>query len=103
VYARSPFERAGLDMMNGTMSDDTYVRGLVLRTVQILVSHPKAVVVESDRETNTVTFLISVDPRDMANLGGNDGSTAHSLNIIVGAIGRKLGQSMSVEIDRHRR
>ena len=103
MYARSPFERAGLDMMNGTMSDDTYVRGLVLRTVQILVSHPKAVVVESDREADTVTLVISVDRDDLANLGGNDGRIAHSLNILVGAIGRKLGQSMSVEIDGRRR
>jgi len=90
-------------MMNGTMSDDTYVRGLVLRTVQILVSHPKAVVVESDREADTVTLVISVDRDDLANLGGNDGRIAHSRNILVGAIGRKLGQSMSVEIDGRRR
>ena len=84
------------------MTDDTHVRELLLRTVQIVTSHPKAIVVEFDREADSVAFIVSVDPHDMADLGGNDGRIAHSLNILVGGIGRKLGQSMSVEIDCHR-
>ena len=84
------------------MSDDTHVRELLLRTVQIVTSRPKAIVVEFDREADSVTFIVSVDPHDMTDLGGNDGRIAHSLNILVGGIGRKLGQSMSVEIDCHR-
>jgi predicted RNA-binding protein YlqC (UPF0109 family) len=84
------------------MGDDIYVRGLLLRTVQTIVSRPRAVVVDSDREAETVTFVISVDPCDMANLGGNDGRIAHSLKILVGAMGSKLGMSMSVEIECRR-
>ena len=85
------------------MGDDIYVRGLLLRTVQSITSHPRAVDVEVDREADTVvTFVVTIDPNDIGTLGGNDGRIAHSLNIIVGAIGRKLGQSMSVEIDCHR-
>jgi predicted RNA-binding protein YlqC (UPF0109 family) len=80
------------------MADDTYVRGLVLRMAQLIVSYPTVVMVESDRDAETVVFVISVDPRDMASLGGNDGRIARSLNHIVGGIGGKAGQSMSVEI-----
>ena len=80
------------------MTNDAYVRGLLLTTVQILTSHPKAIVVESEYEADTAAFIVSVDPRDMATLGGNDGRIVHSLNHIVGAMGGKFGQSMSVEI-----
>lgn len=85
------------------MGDDIYVRELLLRMVQVIASHPRAVDIEVDREADAVTFLVSVDPNDIGTLGGKDGRIAHSLNIIVGAIGRKLGQSMSVEIDGRRR
>ena len=84
------------------MSDDTHIRELLLRTVQIVTSHPKAIVVELEREAGSVTFIVSVDPHDMADLGGNVGQIAHSLKILVGGIGRKLGQSMSIEIDCRR-
>ena len=84
------------------MSDETHVCELLLRTVQIVASRPKAIVVELEREAGSVTFILSVDPHDMADLGGNVGQIAHSLKILVGGIGRKLGQSMSVEIDCHR-
>ena len=84
------------------MTDDTHVRELLLRTVQIVTSRPKAIVVEFDREADSVAFIVSVDPHDMADLGGNVGQIAHSLKILVGGIGRKLGQSMSVEIDCRR-
>jgi predicted RNA-binding protein YlqC (UPF0109 family) len=84
------------------MSDDTHVRELLLRTVQLVTSRPKAIVVEFDREADSVAFIVSVDPHDMADLGGNVGQIAHSLKILVGGIGRKLGQSMSVEIDCRR-
>ena len=84
------------------MTDDTHVRELLLRTVQIVTSRPKAIVVEFDREADSVTFIVSVDPHDMADLGGNVGQIAHSLKILVGGIGRKLGQSMSIEIDCRR-
>ena len=84
------------------MSDETHVRELLLRTVQIVASRPKAIVVELEREAGSVTFIVSVDPHDMADLGGNVGQIAHSLKILVGGIGRKIGQSMSVEIDCRR-
>jgi predicted RNA-binding protein YlqC (UPF0109 family) len=84
------------------MSDETHVCELLLRTVQIVASRPKAIVVELEREAGSVTFIVSVDPHDMADLGGNVGQIAHSLKILVGGIGRKLGQSMSVEIDCRR-
>jgi predicted RNA-binding protein YlqC (UPF0109 family) len=84
------------------MADDTYVRGLVLRMTQLIVSHPTVVVVESDRDADSVIFVVSVDPRDMASLGGNDGRIARSLNHIVGGIGGKVGQSMAVEIECRR-
>ena len=51
------------------MADDTYVRGLVLRMTQLIVSHPTVVVVESDRDADSVIFVVSVDPCDMASLG----------------------------------
>ena len=57
---------------------------------------------ELEREADSVTFIVSVDPHDMADLGGNVGQIAHSLKILVGGIGRKLGQSMSIEIDCRR-
>ena len=81
------------------MTNDAYVQALLMRTVQIIVSHPNAVVVECNHNADRDTFIISADPHDVDSLGGNDGQTAHSLNIIVGAIGRKFGRSMSVEID----
>jgi predicted RNA-binding protein YlqC (UPF0109 family) len=84
------------------MSDDTHVRELLLRTVQIVTSRPKAIVVEFDREADSVTFIVSVDPHDMADLGGNDGRIAHSLNILVGGIGRKLGHRSSTRRGRSR-
>ena len=102
LYARSPSGRAVPRYDQWHMTDDTHVRELLLRTVQIVASRPKAIVVELEREAGYVTFIVSVDPHDMADLGGNVGQIAHSLKILVGGIGRKLGQSMSVEIDCHR-
>ena len=102
LYALSPSGRAGPQYNQWHMSDETHVRELLLRTVQIVASRPKAIVVEFDREADSVAFIVSVDPHDMADLGGNDGRIAHSLNILVGGIGRKIGQSMSVEIDCRR-
>jgi predicted RNA-binding protein YlqC (UPF0109 family) len=80
------------------MADEIHVRGPLLTAVEILTSHTKAIVIESYRDADTVKFIVSVDPRDMADLGGNVGRIAHSLNILVCGMGRKLGQSMSVEI-----
>jgi len=104
-FGKSPIFRADsacYEKHGHSLRHETHVRELLLRTVQIVASRPKAIVVEFDREADSVAFIVSVDPHDMADLGGNDGRIAHSLNILVGGIGRKLGQSMSVAIDCRR-
>ena len=45
----------------GKMSNHEYVRGLLLRMVQIIVDHPRAVEVEADYIDECTTFIVTVN------------------------------------------
>lgn len=85
------------------MSNREHVRELLLKMVQVIVEHPKAVSIQTDYEDEIIIFVVTVDRRDAGRLGLNGGRIAKSLHIIVSAIGMKLQKTMQVEIDERRR
>jgi predicted RNA-binding protein YlqC (UPF0109 family) len=86
----------------GKMSSHEYVRGLLLRMVQIIVDHPRAVEVEADYSDECTTFIVTVNSSDIHRLIGAGDRNANSLRIIVSAIGRKFREQMRIEVDERR-
>jgi predicted RNA-binding protein YlqC (UPF0109 family) len=87
----------------GKMSNREHVRELLLKMVQVIVEHPKAVSIQTDYEDETIIFVVTVDRRDAGRLGLNGGRIAKSLHIIVGAMGMKFQKTIQVEIDERPR
>ena len=87
----------------GKMSNREHVLELLLKMVQVIVEHPKAVSIQTDYEDETIIFVVTVDRRDTGRLGLTGGRVAKSLHIIVSAMGMKLQKTMQVEIDKRRR
>jgi predicted RNA-binding protein YlqC (UPF0109 family) len=85
------------------MSNREHVRELLLKMVQVIVEHPKAVSIQTDYEDEIIIFVVTVDRRDTGRLGLTGGRVAKSLHIIVSAMGMKLQKTMQVEIDKRRR
>jgi predicted RNA-binding protein YlqC (UPF0109 family) len=85
------------------MSNREHVRELLLKMVQVIVEHPKAVSIQTDYEDEIIIFVVTVDRRDTGRLGLTGGRVVKSLHIIVSAMGMKLQKTMQVEIDKRRR
>ena len=87
----------------GKMSSHQYVRGMLVKMVQMIMDHPEAVVVETNYSDECTTYVVTVDTRDMQKLVGAGDRNANSLHIIVSAMGMKLGEQMRIEVDGRRR
>ena len=53
------------------MSNREHVLELLLKMVQVIVEHPKAVSIQTDYEDETIIFVVTVDRRDAGRLGLN--------------------------------
>ena len=60
------------------MSNREHVRELLLKMVQVIVEHPKAVSIQTDYEDETIIFVVTVDRRDAGRWGLSGGRIAIS-------------------------
>ena len=82
------------------MESQECVRGLLERMVRLIVDHPDAVSVATEYDDASTIFIVKVAMLDLK----KGESYAHSLRIIVSAIGKKLQKQMRVELKAtHRR
>ncbi len=82
------------------MESEGDVRELLERMVRALVDHPQAVSVATEYDGASITFIVKVAMLDLS----NGESIAHSLRIIVSAMGKKRQKQMRVEVKAtHRR
>ena len=82
------------------MESQECVRGLLERMVRLIVDHPQAASVATEYDGASIIFIVKVAMLDRR----NGESYAHSLRIIVSAMGKKLQKQMRVEVKvNHRR
>jgi predicted RNA-binding protein YlqC (UPF0109 family) len=67
--------------------------------VRGLVDHPEAVKISMIPYDGGALYRIVVDPADHARVVGQRGVTLRSLRVVLRALGEKLNQKLSLEID----
>lgn len=74
------------------------VLNLVQEIARSLVDKPSNVHVEAVYDQDCTTIRVRVDPTDTGKIIGKQGKTAHSLRVILGAIGMKYQHKFLLEI-----
>ena len=74
------------------MADHKNIQQLLSQMVQLIVDHPEDIAIRAvhEDEHRTTTFQIRADPRDVGMIIGRQARNAHSLRILVGAMGMKF-------------
>jgi uncharacterized protein len=74
------------------------VRPLLLQLARGLVREPGRVRVHEHVEGDRTILELEVSPGDLGRVIGREGRTASALRVLVGALARRRGQSVSLEI-----
>jgi predicted RNA-binding protein YlqC (UPF0109 family) len=74
------------------------VKQLVLHLARGLVREPGRVRVHEHVEDDRTVLELEVSPADRGRVIGRDGRTAHALRVLVGALAKRRGRSVVLEI-----
>lgn len=74
------------------------MRPLLLHLARGLVREPGRVRVHEQVEGERTILELEVSPADRGRVIGRDGRTAGALRVLLGALARRRGQSLSLEI-----
>ena len=66
--------------------------------VKQLVDQPENVVVEEETRDDKLVYKLKVAQPDIGKIIGKKGRTAFALRTIIGAIGKKLGKRVLIEV-----
>ena len=81
---------------------DVSVSKLLAKIVCALVDRPEFVVIKTHAAEESASFAIEVHPDDIGKIIGKQGRNAHSLRIILSAIGMKLHRQYLIAVDEGR-
>ena len=63
-----------------------------------LVDQPESVVVEEEMQNDTLVLKLKVAQPDIGKIIGKKGRTAFALRTLVGAVGKKMGKRVVLEV-----
>ena len=78
--------------------DTTQIANVLTDLVRLMVDRPNDVSIEIIRDSAVVQFRITVSSADIGKLIGRQGRTAHSLRVILQAIGMKSKSRISLDL-----